>query len=173
LASLLIYSEFGRTATPSGPLPPTILPSQETATADHAPEYGIVAGLSPDGGRIAYTVLPANGPAAIDAPAELWVMDRYGHNRKRLATSVDLPVAPVWSTDGGSVVFRRSDGSDSGGRFQLVRVTTQGVETTLVDTKSGVMPVGFAPDGSLYYVSLSPAGTELGVVYPFGGALPT
>lgn len=169
----LIYSEFGRTTD-------TIWAAQadnpshrnRLTTIDHAPEYGVVASLSPDGNRIAYTVLPAaGGAAAIDAPAEVWLMDRDGRNRRRLATDADLPVPPVWAPDGTAVVFRRSDNSDSGGRFKLVRVTTSGVETTLVDAAAGVMPVGFTPGGSLYYVSLSTAGTNLGVVYPSGGVM--
>jgi hypothetical protein len=169
---LLIYSEFGRT-TDTIWAAQADAPSRRSrlAAIDHAPEYGIVASLSPDGNHIAYTVLPTNGTAAIDAPAEVWLMDRDGRNRRRLAANADLPVAPVWSPDGSAIVFRRSDNGDSGGRFQLVRVTTLGVEATLVNTASGVMPVGFTPGGSLYYVSLSTAGTELGVVYPSGGVM--
>ena len=169
---LLIYSEFGRT-TDTIWAAQADAPSRRSrlAAIDHAPEYGIVASLSPDGNHIAYTVLPANGAAAIDAPAEVWLMDRDGRNRRRLAANADLPVAPVWSPDGSAIVFRRSDNGDSGGRFQLVRVTTLGVEATLVNTASGVMPVGFTPGGSLYYVSLSTAGTDLGVVYPSGGVM--
>ena len=151
-------------ATPSGPPRPTIpLVERKLTTIDHAPEYGAAVALSPDGTRIAYVALPASGAAAIDAPAEVWVMDRNGRNRKRLAGDADLPVAPVWSPDGLSVVFRRSDNSDAAGHFQLVRVTTDGAETTLVDSTDGLLPVGFAPDGSLYFVRLSTAGTDLGV----------
>jgi Tol biopolymer transport system component len=171
---LLIYSEFGRStdtiwaASPDDPTRRTKL-----TTVDHAPEYGIVAGLSPDGSRIAYTVLPSSGAAAIDAPAEVWVMDRNGRHRTRLAADADLPVAPVWSPDGSAVVFRRSAGSDSNGSFQIVKVTTAGVETTLLDTTDGVLPVGFAPDGSLYFARLSTGGTDLGVVRPDGSVTST
>ena len=171
-APLLIYSEFGRNTD-------TIWAAQaddpsrrsRLAAIDHAPEYGVVASLSPDGDHIAYTVLPANGASAIDAPAEVWLMDRDGRNRKRLAADADLPVAPVWSPDASAVVFRRSDNNESAGHFQLVQVTTLGVRRTLVDTMAGVMPVGFAPNGSLYFVSLSTSGTDLGVVYPSGGVM--
>jgi hypothetical protein len=169
---LLIYSEFGRNSD-------TIWAAQaddpshrsRLTTIDHAPEYGVVASLSPDAEHIAYTVLPAGGSAAIDAPAEVWLMDRDGRNRKRLAADADLPVPPVWLPDGSAVVFRRSDNNESGGHFQLVQVTTLGVRRTLVDATAGVMPVGFTPDRSLYFVSLSTSGTDLGVVYPSGGVM--
>ena len=169
---LLIYSEFGRDSDTIWSAPADD-PTRRTrlAAIDHAPEYGAVASLSPDGKRIAYTVLSASGAAAIDAPAEVWLMDRDGRNRKRLAVDADLPVAPVWSPDGSSVVFRRSDNSDSSGHFQLVRVTTARAETTLLDTTDGVFPAGFTPGGSLYFVRLSTAGTDLGVVYAAGGVM--
>ncbi len=169
---LLVYSEFGRNsdtiwaAQPDNPTQRTQLTS-----VDHAPEYGIVASLSPDGEYIAYNVLPPAGPAAIDAPAELWVMDRDGGSPSRLDNDVDLPVSPVWSPDGSAVVFRRSSSDDSGSHFQLIRVTMSGSEDVLVDSTDGVMPVGFAPGGSLYFASLSAGGTNLGVVYPSGGVV--
>ncbi len=164
---LLVYSEFGSGSD-------TIWsaraddPSQRTrlATIAHAPEYGISAALSPDRKRVAYTVLPPDAVPAIDSPAEIWVMDADGHNRKRLASDADLPVAPVWSPDGAAVVFRRSDSST--GRFQLVAVTTGGDETTLYDSADGLLPVGFTPAGALFYLRLSPAGSDLGVIRPDG-----
>lgn len=171
---LLIYSEFGRnsdTIWAASADDPTH--RSKLTTVDHAPEYGILPSLSPDGERIAYTVLPSGGSAAIDAPAEVWLMDSNGRNRKRLAVDADLPVAPVWSPDGAAVVFRRSSNSDSGGRFQLVRVTTAGVETKLLDVADGLFPVGFAPGGSLYFTRLSTAGTDLGVIRPDGSVAAT
>ena len=98
-------------------------------------------------------------------------MDRDGGSRKRLATDADLPIAPAWSPDSSSVIFRRSNNSDSAGRFQLIRVTTSGVESVLVDSAAGLMPVGFTPQGAFYYVSFTTGGTDLGVVYPSGGVL--
>jgi Tol biopolymer transport system component len=171
---LLIYSEFGRNsdtiwiASADDPAR-----RSKVTTVDHAPEYGILPSLSPDGERIAYTVLPSAGPAAIDAPAEVWLMDRNGRNRKRLAADADLSIAPVWSPDGAAVVFRRSSNSDSGGRFQLVRVTRAGVQTKLLDIADGLFPVGFAPNGALYFTRLSTAGTDLGVIQPDGSVTMT
>jgi dipeptidyl aminopeptidase/acylaminoacyl peptidase len=164
---LIVYSEFGSSSD-------TVWsaraddPTQRTrlATISHAPEYGISAALSPDRKRIAYTVLPPDAAPAIDSPAEVWVMDADGHNRKRLAADADLPVAPVWSPDSAAVVFRRSDGSS--GHFQLVAVTTGGDETALFDSADGLLPVGFTPSGALFFVRLSSSGSDLGVIRPDG-----
>jgi hypothetical protein len=169
---LLVYSEFGAGSDIIWAAD-SDNPSQrdKLASVDHAPEYGIVASLSPDGERIAYTVLPPEGVAAIDAPAELWVMDRDGENRLRLATDADLPVAPIWMPDSSAVIFRRSNGSDIGSDFQLVIMTVSGEERTLVDLQAGLIPVGFTPDGTFYFVSLSTSGTDLGIVFPSGGVI--
>jgi Tol biopolymer transport system component len=166
---LLVYSEFGSesdtlwSARADDPTQRTRL-----VTIAHAPEYGISASLSPDGKRVAYTVLPPNAIPAIDSPAEVWVMDVDGRNRTRLASDADLPVAPVWSSDGATVVFRRSDSNT--GRFQLVAATTNGTEATLCDSAVGLLPVGFTPDGAFFFLSLSPKGSDLGVVRQ-GGAV--
>jgi len=164
---LLVYSEFGSDSD-------TIWsaraddPSQRTrlATIAHAPEYGISASLSPDGKRIAYTVLLPDAAPAIDSPADLWVMDADGNNRKHLASDADLPVAPVWSSDSATVVFRRSDSAT--GRFQLIAATMSGAETTLYDSTDGLLPVGFTPAGAFFFLRLSPKGSDLGVIRPDG-----
>jgi dipeptidyl aminopeptidase/acylaminoacyl peptidase len=164
---LLVYSEFGSasdTVWSARADDPT--QRARVATVAHAPEHGISASLSPDSKRIAYTVLPPAAVPAIDSPAELWVMDANGHNRSRLASNADLPVAPVWSSDGGSVVFRRSDASAR--RFQLVAATMDGAEATLYDSTDGLLPVGFAPAGDFFFLRLSPGGSDLGFIRPDG-----
>jgi Tol biopolymer transport system component len=169
----LLYSEFGRNEDTLWVTAVDDI-SQRTsiATVEHAPEYGIFPSLSPDGGHIAYTVLPVSGRASIDAPAEVWLMDSDGSDRRRLAIGADLPITPVWAPDSGSIVFRRSSASDdAAGAFQLVRITLAGSETVLLETNLGLFPVGFSPDGSLlYYVQLSQSGTDLGRVSAAGGS---
>ena len=169
----LIYSEFGRNAdviwSAAGDDPSR---RKALATVKHAPDYGIFPSLSPDGRRIAYTVLPpSSAQADVTVPAEVWVMDADGGNRVRLTTAADLPVAPVWAPDSGSLVIRRSTARENAaGAFQLVRITLKGVETVLLDTNLGVFPVGFSPDGAtFYYVQLSPSGTDLGRMATAGG----
>jgi Tol biopolymer transport system component len=169
----IIYSEFGQNADTIWTAPGEDL-SRRTAlaTVDHAPDYGIFPSLSPDGRRIAYTVLaPDSGLADVSAPAEVWVMDGDGGNRRRIAVGADLPVIPVWAPDSASLVFRRSvPRENAAGAFQLVRITLRGVETVLLDTNLGVFPVGFSPDeATFYFVQLSPSGTDLGRMATAGG----
>jgi len=169
----LIYSEFSQNSDTIWTAAADNLSQRRAiATVGHAPEYGIFPSLSPDGHRIAYTVLPPDGGQAdIAAPAEVWVMDGNGAGRRRLAVDADLPVTPVWAPDGGSLVFRRSvPRENAAGSFQLVRITLAGVETALVDADVGLFPVGFSPDGAtFYYVQLSADGTDLGRVASTGG----
>ncbi len=169
----LIYSEFSRNSDTIWTAAADNLSQRRAiATVGHAPEYGIFPSLSPDGHRIAYTVLPPDGGQAdIAAPAEVWVMDGNGAGRRRLAVDADLPVTPVWAPDSGSLVFRRSvPRENAAGSFQLVRITLAGVETVLVDADVGLFPVGFSPDGAtFYYVQLSANGTDLGRVAATGG----
>ena len=169
----LIYSEFSQNSDTIWTAAADNLSQRRAiATVGHAPEYGIFPSLSPDGHRIAYTVLPPDGGQAdIAAPAEVWVMDGNGAGRRRLAVDADLPVTPVWAPDSGSLVFRRSvPRENAAGSFQLVRITLAGVETVLVDADVGLFPVGFSADGAtFYYVQLSPNGTDLGRVAATGG----
>jgi Tol biopolymer transport system component len=168
---LLIYSEFGTNSDAIWAARADDLSQRiPIASVAHAAEYGINAALSPDGSHIAYTVLPTKASPAIDSPAEVWVMDSDGRHARRLATGADLPVAPVWAPDSSSVVFRRSSGGDSASSFQLVRVTLTGTETEMLDANEGVLPVGFSPEGALYYTQFSSAGTDLGQVPADGGA---
>jgi len=169
----LIYSEFGRNSDTIWTAAADNLSQRwAIATVGHAPEYGIFPSLSPDGHRIAYTVLPPDsGQADIAAPAEVWVMDGNGAGRRRLAVAADLPVTPVWAPDSGSLVFRRSvPRENAAGAFQMVRITLAGAETVLVNADAGLFPVGFSPDGTtFYYVQLSADGTNLGRVAATGG----
>ena len=167
-APLIVYTEFAAdadalwAADPDDPETRTQL-----ALVPHATNYGIVASLSPDGTRVAYTILPPGTAApAPDAPAQLWVLDLATGDALLLADGVDLPVAPVWSPDGEAVVVRRSAWSeDAGGEFALLRVALDGATSTLVTSAAGLFPVDFSPDGSaLYFTSLSETGTDLGRV---------
>ena len=162
---VLIYSEFGPDSDTLWAIPADN-PAKRSriAVVDHAREYGIVASLSPDGRKIALTVLPPTGDAAIDAPAELWVMDVDGKNRRLLSVDVDLPVTPVWKPDSSAVVARRSEWQQSNPHFQLVQFDLKGGGKLLLDESAGLFPVGFTPDGSLYYTRLSNSGTDLGSI---------
>ena len=170
---LIIYAQFGPqrdtiwAADPDDPDNRSSLVS-----VDHAEGYGIFAALSPDGARIAYTVLPPSEryPSA-DAPAELWITDIDGENARLLASGVDLLIAPVWSADGNSLAVRRSTSvENAAGTFELLHVDMAGRVSTLLTASAGLFPIGFSPDGAgLYYAQVSIQGTDLGRVPIAGG----
>jgi Tol biopolymer transport system component len=172
-APRIVYTQFGLqrdtiwAADPDEPANRNSL-----AVVDHAEGYGIFAALSPDGARVAYTVLPPDErrPSA-DAPAELWVMDIDGGNARLLASDVDLLITPVWSADSTSLVVRRSTSvEDAAGSFELVYVELAGRVSTLLSASAGLFPIGFTSDGaSLYYAQVSSQGTDLGSVSLAGG----
>ena len=151
------YLQFGLTSDtlwlfdPAGPLD-----RRELLSIPHAAEYGILPSISPDGGRFAYTALPeglaAPGP---DSPAELWVaaIDGAGQPR-RLAQGVDLLVPPLWTPDGVSMVYRRSD---AGAHTLAITGVAGGEERIAAYSETeALFPVGFLNEGtSLLFAGLS------------------
>jgi Tol biopolymer transport system component len=157
-----VFVEFGRT-TDAIRVAPVTDPSdaRTVATVAHAEGFGIYASLSPDGQRVAYTVVPtAEGEPSIDSPAELRVIQADTGDQV-LATGADLLVPPVWSPGSDAVVFRRSaPAEESPGTFELVRIDLSGNETTLVSSTAGLFPIGYA-GGVLHYAVVSASGTDL------------
>ncbi len=170
---LIAYAQFGPQRDTIWAADPDNPDNRSALTSvDHAEGYGIFAALSPDGARIAYTVLPPSEPyPSADAPAELWVTDIDGANAQLLASGVDLLITPVWSADGASLAVRRSTSvEDAAGTFELLRVDMAGQVSTLLTAQAGLFPIGFSPDGtSLYYAQVSTRGTDLGRAPLAGG----
>jgi hypothetical protein len=138
-------------------------PSQRSlvATIDHAPEWGINPAARAVDTRTAYTVLPADRPAAGETPAELWLLDVQTGARTLLASDADLLTAPVFDRTGEHVVYRRNGEANE---QSLVSVElSSGTARTLhtVETQFGIYPVGFASDGALLFADLSQRGTDL------------
>ncbi len=143
-------------------------------SVSHAPDYGIVPSLAPDGHRLVYNVLPPDTPIpGPDAAAQLWLADaRSSDPPALLAKDVDLLVPAVWSSDGSSVVFRRS-GANADDTYELASVpTTGGSETTLVTSKTDALfPIGYSADGArFYFVRLNDTGSFLASVDTATGA---
>ena len=108
----IAYFEFGITAdtlwlvSPSNPSQ-----RQKALVAPHAREFGVVPSIAPDGRSLAYAALPAENPApSPDAPAGLWLTEITQDAQPRLlVAAIDLRVPAVWSPDGSSLVYRRSN----------------------------------------------------------------
>lgn len=168
----LVISEFGESRDDIIAVDPVDTTSRTTiASVDHAKGFGIFATLSPDGGAVAYTALPASSPKpAPDAPAIAAIAGADG-TTLRLAADVDLLVAPVWAPDGKSIVVRKNTpGDDGAGTFELLLLGRDGSRSTITTWHSAsVFPVAFAPDGSkLYFATLNAQGSDLYSVAPDG-----
>ncbi len=162
-----VFVEFGRNADAirvASVADPTN--ARTVATVAHAEGFGVYAALSPDGQRIAYTVVPpTEGEPSIGSPAELRII-QADTGDQTLATGADLLVPPVWSPESDAVIFRRSVGAEDGaGTFELVRIDLSGEERVLVSGSEALFPIGFA-GGALYYAAFSTSGTDL---YRFDG----
>ncbi len=158
----LVFAEFG----PSADLvytAPAANPDRRTlvATVQHAEGWGINPAPAMAGPLVAYTVLPAGGPARREARAELWLLDVGTRALTRLARDADLLVAPVFDHAGGYLAYRSSGPL---GEQRLVRVDLESGARRVqhsYDGAFGVYPLGFANDGALLFARLSPAGTDV------------
>jgi Tol biopolymer transport system component len=156
-ASRVAYFEFGAntdtlwTADATSPSSRTRLLS-----IDHASDYGVIPSISPDGTSFAYTALPPTTAAPkTSSPAGLWVAGLGAKAApKLLAQNADLLVKPIWSADGSSLVYRRTDGQNS---VLVIRPVDGGEERVLgYSSTSALFPVGFTDKGdSLYYIDLN------------------
>lgn len=173
--SLVVYSEFGENADQLWAANPDD-PAQRTELGriDHTLGYGIVPSLSPDGTRVAYTVLSAGAPGGPGAPAELWVLDTRSGQREQLAAGLDLHIAPVWLPDSEAVVVRRSNWAEAAAATsELVLIDMSGAATTIA-SGAELFPIDFSLDGAaLYYASLASGGTDLARAPVGGGAAET
>ena len=169
----IAYLEFGLNADTlwlADPAAPT--ERREVLKVHHASQYGALPSISPDGAHFAYTALP-DGLARPkpDSPAGLWVAPiEEGARPRQIADDIDLMVAPLWTPDGASLLYRRS----TEGAHVLALTALDGSEERVVarsDVES-LFPVGFAHGGeTLYYAGISDrGGTHLYAVSPAGGA---
>ena len=154
------YLQFGLTADTLWLADPASPADREALfTVSHAAEYGILPSVSPDGERFAYTALPEGLPApGPDSPAQLWAASLdAGAEPLLLAEGIDLLVPPIWSPDGESVVYRRSEGMT---HTLAIGPVAGGEERIVAYSESeALFPVGFAVEGDrLLLVGLNDSG---------------
>lgn len=164
----IAYFEFASTADTLWLADPSD-PSrrQKLLVAPHAVDFGVVPSLAPDGRRFVYTALPpATKAPSADTPAGIWMFAPGEKSPRLLDDDADLLVRPVWSSDGGSIVFRRSRAPTQGapGDYRLVHLDLATGEKRLLvsDAGAALFPVAFSPDGArFYYIRLQPDGSHL------------
>lgn len=174
----LVYREFASGADTLW-VAPAASPSgrKSVAQIDHAPEWGIMASLSPDGNLVAYLVL-ANGGQNPDRAAQAWVLDVRSGQKRHLADGFDLRTRPVWSAEGDAIVVRRNGPQEESGNraVTLLRLdVASGDEKELV-TEGGMPPDTLVfelfpmqyKDGELLYARIWSKGTDFASVGPSG-----
>ena len=159
----MLYSEFESSQDTIRLAPISNLQEPRTITAiPHTPLWGISASLSPDGQQVAYVVLPPTVPdpeRAANDQAEVWVQPLAGGEPRRLAQNADVRVAPVWSPDGGALVFQNL--SQESNSLTLFRVNVSDGSVSVLATLDGAaapLPLAFAPNGGRFYVAQSSEG---------------
>ncbi|MFQ5813127.1 MAG: TolB family protein [Anaerolineae bacterium] len=126
----------------------------------HKAGYGVNAAVSPDGNRISYIVLPPGpGERARLFNATLWVLDIDSSAPRKLAEGLDYYVN-IWSPDSRTVVCQKNvpipnpPDENIPLRTEFYAVDIDSGEQGLLladDTAYGISPVGWSPEGTLFY----------------------
>ena len=96
------------------------------------------ASWAPDGKQLVFT-------STFEGNQELYIVDAYGENRRRLTNDPAFDTHPHWSPDGQKIVFATSRWGD----FELAVVNPDGSSVTRLTKSRGLddFPV-WSPDGS-------------------------
>jgi Tol biopolymer transport system component len=130
----------------------------QTGTAWAPDEFNELS-LSPDGSKVA--VVRMSGPST-------WVYDFARESNVKVSTFPTASVKPVWSPDGGTVVFS----ANREGRFDLYSGPAAGGGPHQPIVRSALMkyPLSWSKDGKwLLYTSVDPATKEDLWVVPMSG----
>jgi len=131
----------------------------------HKEGWSAGAMLSPDGTRIAYTIiLPgASERSARTAGSELWVIDVNGAHQRKLTERVGFLVA--WSPDSASIIYGRLVPLEKPKdpnvplRTEWYLIAADGAREELLlsdDTLYGITSLGYSPDGKSFYYLARP-----------------
>jgi Tol biopolymer transport system component len=94
--------------------------------------------LSPDGGRLAVTVVEGSN-------ADIWIYDLQRDLPIRLTTGPGIKEFPVWTPDGRCVIFEWQDGPRVG--MYWTTADGAGKPEKLTESKYAQSPGNFTPDG--------------------------
>ena len=166
----LLYREFASGADTLW-VAPAAGPTDRKSVAqiDHAPDWGVMASLSPDGKLVAYLVL-TSGSQDPGREAQAWVLDVRSGEKRHLADGFDLRTRPVWSSESDAIVVgRNGPQADTGGEMSLVGVDISDGSEDVLHTEPnvlGLFPIGYssapAIGGALVYARYGLGGTDLG-----------
>jgi len=107
-----LYSEFGADADVIWSIKPDDPKDRvKVASVSHKTGWAITPSLSPDGKKIAYTVMPDEALSS-NTDADAYVLDIASGKPELIAKGVDLLTLPRWSPDGGLLFLRRNAGED-------------------------------------------------------------
>jgi serine/threonine protein kinase len=129
----------------------TWLDSSGRGQALRAPagEYMWTPHISPDGKRVALTVLT-------EGNLDVWVYEWERDTMTRLTFTPGFDGFPVWSPDGKHIVFR-SDRQGTAGNLYWMRADGGGEAVRLTESKDQQLPFSFSPDGKrLTFLELRP-----------------
>jgi len=139
------------------------------ARIDHASGYPIKAAISPDGTKMAYTLLP-RGRTRPAFNGKLFLMDIKEGIQRELDDNIDYYTVPRWSPDSLSIVYAKTIIlSQEKYRTELYSysIDPNGLKKILMtDEESlGIYPIGYSPNGKqFYYDRIIPEGDELWVI---------
>ena len=171
-----LYSEFGADADIIWSIKPDDPADRvQVASVTHKTGWAITPALSPDGKKIAYTVMPDEALSS-STDADAYVLDIKSGKPELVAEGVDLLTVPRWSPDGGLLFLWRNYGEYVTVILVDLREPGEGtpaagegapppVRTVLRQHESDVysyLPLGFdAKSATMFFVQIQ-GGTEVG-----------
>ena len=91
-------------------------------TADLA--YSRYPAYSPDGSKIAYVSSKDPADGMHDKDSDIWLMNRDGSGKRRIAKGSYMETHVAWSPDGSFIVYTECENRQDSGRLRILNVAT-------------------------------------------------